>query len=776
MCWFPLLWNGLRTGLALFFILWCQNALAGEYQWPLAAPKALTSTFGEYRPGRFHAGLDIKTWGKEGYPILAVDDGYVWRVRTSPWGYGRAIYFQLEDSYLAVYAHLSKFSEKIEQVVASEQIRHGKFSVNLFLNPGQIRASRGDTLGYSGSTGIGYPHLHFEYRDRAGRATNPLLHGFKVKDTIPPTIQAVALVPLDAGSLVDGAHSAKALGLRWNDRKGRYLHSGSTSIQGRLGVAVKVYDRADASQLANRLAPFRLRLHVDGREVYQTRYTRLAYGVDWRQDEMGLVELDRNFGLRAQGEGTFHNLYRLTGNRLSLYGKFKIGDGILYSGVKTSGRGMTLSPGYHLLRIEAEDVNGNRSSAEVKVLANTRPGVEGAAAESVGDSVYVTANIDCGSSSSVQVHISASKDGGVSWLDLKVFSASEGTIRVGTPGHHGLYRVTVEDAFGETAFQTCAPQVIRTGSASGSMLTCRADTYADFAVLEIRSERMLTEPPLVRIRPAKGDEGVLAVSQTGPMAYEVVVESGGDQGPVLDVTISAVDLDGNTGHYSMQLHQQMVTTAGGIVRSEDGLAEINFDSSRVHEPIYCGAVPKPVVGSDGLPAVGLGYEFSPDNVPFHGRVHLKLRYPNGYKRAEKLGVYEMKSDSTWSFLDNVLDIESGTVSARISHFSTYALLLDEIPPILVNLSPSGVIENALPTLSATIRDEGTGIGREEDIEMTLDGKPLIFEFDPEENRIFVHLDHELAEGAHKLTVSVKDMCGNMSRESTQFTVHRGLNR
>ena len=93
MCWFPLLWNGLRTGLALFFILWCQNVLAGEYQWPLAAPKALTSTFGEYRPGRFHAGLDIKTWGKEGYPILAVDDGYVWRVRTSPWGYGRAIYF-----------------------------------------------------------------------------------------------------------------------------------------------------------------------------------------------------------------------------------------------------------------------------------------------------------------------------------------------------------------------------------------------------------------------------------------------------------------------------------------------------------------------------------------------------------------------------------------------------------------------------------------------------------------------------------------------------------
>ncbi len=71
-------------------------AVAGDYHWPMAAPPALNSSFGEYRPRRFHAGLDFKTWGKEGYPVLAVDDGYVWRVRTSPWGYGKVIYIRLQ--------------------------------------------------------------------------------------------------------------------------------------------------------------------------------------------------------------------------------------------------------------------------------------------------------------------------------------------------------------------------------------------------------------------------------------------------------------------------------------------------------------------------------------------------------------------------------------------------------------------------------------------------------------------------------------------------------
>jgi hypothetical protein len=40
--------------------------------WPLGITINLTSSFGEYRSGHLHAGLDIKTHGKEGVPCRAV--------------------------------------------------------------------------------------------------------------------------------------------------------------------------------------------------------------------------------------------------------------------------------------------------------------------------------------------------------------------------------------------------------------------------------------------------------------------------------------------------------------------------------------------------------------------------------------------------------------------------------------------------------------------------------------------------------------------------------
>ncbi|MDE2699870.1 MAG: hypothetical protein OXI23_13450, partial [Gemmatimonadota bacterium] len=47
------------------------TAHAENYHWPMDAPPALTSTFGEYRGGRLHAAIDLKTYGKEGYPVTA---------------------------------------------------------------------------------------------------------------------------------------------------------------------------------------------------------------------------------------------------------------------------------------------------------------------------------------------------------------------------------------------------------------------------------------------------------------------------------------------------------------------------------------------------------------------------------------------------------------------------------------------------------------------------------------------------------------------------------
>ena len=125
-----------RLAFGCLIVFCCVDRAWGEgYYWPMDAEPALTSTFGEYRGGRLHAAIDLKTWGKEGFPVLAVDDGYVWRVRTSPWGYGRAVYVQLQDGRFAIWAHLSGFSDVIEKYVKEEQDRRETYSVNLYFAP-----------------------------------------------------------------------------------------------------------------------------------------------------------------------------------------------------------------------------------------------------------------------------------------------------------------------------------------------------------------------------------------------------------------------------------------------------------------------------------------------------------------------------------------------------------------------------------------------------------------------------------------------------------------
>mgnify|MGYP000288861611 CR=1 FL=1 len=76
---------------------------AQEYNWPTDAGKSLRSNFGEFRDGHFHMGIDIKTNGKEGASVFAVEDGYISRMVANFKGYGRALYIIHPDGRTSVY-------------------------------------------------------------------------------------------------------------------------------------------------------------------------------------------------------------------------------------------------------------------------------------------------------------------------------------------------------------------------------------------------------------------------------------------------------------------------------------------------------------------------------------------------------------------------------------------------------------------------------------------------------------------------------------------------
>jgi len=94
---------------------------------PLDIPMVLSGTFGEFRSNHFHAGIDIKTRGVEGFEVKASAEGYISRIRVSEYGYGKAVYISHPNGYQTVYAHLQKFAPEIEKYIG-HRIPTGSFA------------------------------------------------------------------------------------------------------------------------------------------------------------------------------------------------------------------------------------------------------------------------------------------------------------------------------------------------------------------------------------------------------------------------------------------------------------------------------------------------------------------------------------------------------------------------------------------------------------------------------------------------------------------------
>ena len=157
---------------------------------PFQRDAYLTSSFGENRGTRYHAGIDYSTQMEEGWPIFAPENGVVKEIKISPFGYGKVMFFEGHSGKTWVFAHQSSFPQSIEKLIKQKQ--YSTKSNDISIKP-NIRFRKGDTLTYSGSTGIGNPHLHLEVRLNKDDVTSPCQLGVKCLDTIAPQIFGVAV-------------------------------------------------------------------------------------------------------------------------------------------------------------------------------------------------------------------------------------------------------------------------------------------------------------------------------------------------------------------------------------------------------------------------------------------------------------------------------------------------------------------------------------------------------------------------------------------------------
>lgn len=244
---------------------------------PLDIPLSLNGNFGEIRPNHFHAGLDLRTNGKSGLNIFAIDEGYVSRIYVSSSGYGRAVYITHPNGLTSVYGHLLKFASKIQARAVVKHYEKESYFMNAFFAPGEIPIKKGEIIALGGNAGSsGGAHLHFEIRDtKTEEVMDPMKYGFDIKDSKRPQITRIRIFPIPGKGMVDGSNDGASFTTVFYSDKFHLKGNPKITVWGEIGIGVEAIDYQDNSW--SKCGVSEMKLSVDGKIVYHHKMDRFSF-------------------------------------------------------------------------------------------------------------------------------------------------------------------------------------------------------------------------------------------------------------------------------------------------------------------------------------------------------------------------------------------------------------------------------------------------------------------------------------------------------------------
>ncbi|MEO5912352.1 MAG: M23 family metallopeptidase [Pelobium sp.] len=322
---------------------------------PLDIKLVLAGTFGEIRANHFHSGIDIKTNQREGYPVYAVADGYISRLRVQIGGFGNAVYINHPNGITSVYGHLQKYNARLLLAMRTMQYKNQSFTQDFMLTPIEIPVKKGDIIAWSGNTGgSAGPHLHFELRNTKTEETiNALTLGIHVPDHIRPVINGFYIYQIDQHAFNE---DTKKKYFQTVGSNGNYSLNqvNVVPVSGEIGLGIMAYDQFDGATNHNGL--FSTTIKLDGQIIYETVISKFSF------DNTRAVNAYIDYPAKISSGRVIQKGFASPNPKVRFYNNL-INDGLISLNDKE----------IHQIEYILKDYSGNESKLSFKIQSNGQP-------------------------------------------------------------------------------------------------------------------------------------------------------------------------------------------------------------------------------------------------------------------------------------------------------------------------------------------------------------------------------------------------------------------
>jgi hypothetical protein len=697
----------------------------------------MSSSFCEFRDGHYHSAIDIKTWLREGYPCYAIADGRIEHIRISPFGYGKVMYIRLNDGNKAVYAHLQRFTPQIDEIIRQMQMANQRYQVDWY--PKDKPVKKGDIIAYTGSTGTGLPHLHFEIRNKRGRPLNPQAYYPQIKDKIRPQLKNLAVIPISYDARINGNALTQVFALTYI-KDGIYVIRKPMMIKGRVGLAIRGFDQADGA--ANKYGFYQTTMEIDSEPVFQITYNELSFATTDH------IYTETYYPFWIDSSQVYHKLYIEPFNPLPFYTRVADHDGTLI-----------LNDSPKQFSVTVTDFKGNKSIIRGELVPDLRSEIDIKFTKYEGNNLFLDfytlplkdLQFDYGSELNQLKRVS-------------YYELLNGNYK--NPEHLIQTKISLPDSV-----QRFVQVIVKNQNNQVSKkLFSLVSGFDSLTTVHFSDKRIVLETNTMYSKPRLGLPGT---------EYKIPFEDlgNGSAQAVLPAAAFSVQEQINVinGNDTIWSNPQPVyrTTPSEVT-------ELAWFDSAFAISIPAGAVLDTAIWTASressnslmhlLPVASPIYELIPNTIPFYQSIEVKIR-ADSLPSWAKWNLYKIDGHQSLSFMPGRTDTVNNLVESRGRSLGKIVIAADTVAPLLNISSPlPGKSYKSNPLIKFDLDDELSGIGSEEDISVLIDGYFVLPEWDHEEKRVVAKIDSALSEGSHTLTISVSDQAGNTIRDAVNFLI------